>query len=139
MGIWMENKDSTLNLQQINSGKMFIYDVINGNSNKYNVNISGDNTGTLCLYNDITNGKVNIQNTKVNTTDRIIHEYTFSSLSSDENIKYTLDINFNTSNPNESSIDKFKILNTEGTNGTISIKALNFINMCKICTRIWKQ
>ncbi|MBO6273423.1 hypothetical protein J6O48_11680, partial [bacterium] len=132
VGIWMDNKNSTLNLQQLNSGEMYMYDRIDGTSNGYYVNISGDSKGTLYLYNDISNGMVDIQNTKINTTDGEIHSYTFKTLSSDTDSKYFLDINLKTS-----EIDNFTITNssltpesgvTKETTGRITLKALNFIN-----------
>ena len=127
-GIWMENKNSTLNLQQLNNGEMYMYDRVRGTSDKYYVNISGDNTGTLYLYDDIENGIVDIQDTKINTTDGVIHSYTFSSLQSDADTKYFLDINFRTDNLPASTIDNFTISSSSGTSGLITLKALNFIN-----------
>ena len=137
VGIWMDNKNSTLNLQQLHNGEMYMYDRINGTNDKYYVNISGDNTGTLYLYDNIVNGMVDVQDTKLSTVDGVIHSYTFSTLKSDEDSKYFLDINFKTDDLPSSTIDNFTITNssltpetgvTKETSGKITIKALNFIN-----------
>ena len=145
-GIWMENKNSILNLQQLNSGEMYMYDPINGNSGRYYVNISGDPigdpivapTGTLHLYDDIVNGMVDVQNTNISTIDGKIHNYSFATLSSDANSKYTLDIFFDSAETDpHSTIDTFTISNrsltpetgiVRNTSGIITLHALNFLN-----------
>jgi len=137
VGIWMENKNSILNLQQLNKGEMYMYDPINGTNNRYYVNISGDTTGKIHLYDDITNGMVDIQDTNVDTIDGTIHNYTFTTLSSDTDTKYTLDVFFDTSTAEQSTSDTFSITNasltpetgiTRNTTGKITLKALNFLN-----------
>ena len=127
VGIWMDNKNSTLNLQQLNSGEMYMYDRIDGTTDKYYVNISGDKTGTLHLYDDISNGMVDVKNTNIDTIDGKIHNYSFTTLSSDANSKYTLDIFFD-KNEIASDIDTFSISNANLTSGKITLKALNFLN-----------
>ncbi len=72
----------TLTLKQINNGKTYMYDVIKGN-NGYSVNIEGDNTGTLYLYNNIDNGKVTVTTSNVDTADSKLFDYTFKSLDTD--------------------------------------------------------
>lgn len=138
VGIWMDNKNSTLNLQQLNNGDMFMYDRIDGTSDKYYVNISGDKTGTLHLYDDISNGMVDVQNTNISTIDGKIHDHKFTTLSSDANSKYTLDIFFdNAETDPHSTIDTFSISSAslepetgiiKNTSGKITLKALNFLN-----------
>lgn len=136
-GIWMDKQNSTLNLQQKNSGQMYMYDDIRGTDNKYYVNISGDKTGTLYLYGDIAQGMTDIQNTKINTADEIIHDHHFATLSSDENSRYVIDVNFNTNNPAISTSDQFTIASgtlfpetevEKSTTGSITLRSLNFIN-----------
>ncbi|MCR4881476.1 MAG: hypothetical protein K6A44_05945, partial [bacterium] len=136
-GIWMDKQNSTLNLQQTNSGKMYMYDNITGTNSRYYVDISGDKTGTLYLYGDIDKGMTDIQDTNIDTADGIIHEHNFATLSSDADSRYVVDIDFNTTTPASSTADTFKPLNasltpedgvTKSTSGLITLSSLNFIN-----------
>ena len=139
-GIWMANKSSTLNLQQLNQGEMYMYDRIDGTSDKYYVNISGDKTGTLHLYDDILNGMVDVKNTNISTIDGKIHDHKFTTLSSDANSKYTLDIFFdNAETDPHSTIDTFSISDDSLTSGEITLKALNFLNDVEHMTVLQKD
>ncbi len=89
--IWVDGADKKLNLQQFNNGKMYMYDNING-TDGYTVNIEGDGTGTMYLYNDIKNANVGFDNTTINTVNNDIHTYEFNSLALNSNTKFVADV-----------------------------------------------
>ena len=89
--IWVEGADKKLNLQQINGGKMYMYDNING-TDGYTVNIQGDGTGTYYMLNDIKNANVSFDNTTINTVNNNIHTYEFNSLALNSNTNFVADV-----------------------------------------------
>ncbi len=120
--IYMES-NTTLNLEQMNGGKFYLYDNINGTEG-YNVNIKGDSTGTMYLYNDIKNANVLADNTTIETTDGVIHDYVMKTLTSNDNTSWKFDVKLD-----GTTVVADTITTTDDTaNGTVTIKGLNFIS-----------
>ncbi|MBQ1611920.1 MAG: hypothetical protein II085_00430, partial [Alphaproteobacteria bacterium] len=107
---------ATLTLEQVNGGQMYLYDNVRG-EDAYNINITGDNTGTLHLFNDLYEANVTIDNTTVNTVDNAIREYSMGTLTS-TNGKIAVDIDYD----NEVA-DKF--VTTGDATGTLYLSTLN--------------
>ena len=95
MGLVSEKPDTlTLTLDANTGGHILFNDIING-IRGYDVILTGDETGKISIYNDIENADV-ISNTKVNidTADGVIHDYRFKTLTSSDDAKYTIDVDF---------------------------------------------
>lgn len=122
-GIWVNTRDTVLTLDQINSGHMYFYDPIKGNDNFYNVNITGDGTGTLHLYNNITKGKIQAQNTNIDLADGNLFDYEFRSLSTN-NTNWKIDVDFT----NQAADTIKTAVLTQTSPEYINLKELNFID-----------
>ncbi len=84
--IWVNSADATLTFEADNNGEIFMYDNINGVeatttdpetseevTTRYKVNITGDGTGTMHLYNNIYNGDVNVANTTLEIGTSVVN------------------------------------------------------------------
>lgn len=89
--IYVAGTDTTLTLNAINNGEIFMYDNIRGD-NGYNLNINGDDTGFLHLYNNIYEAIVNTNNITIDMVNNDIYNYIFKELKSDQSTKYKIDI-----------------------------------------------
>ncbi len=116
---------STLTFNAINNGEIFLYDDINGSSS-YITKFIGDGTGIINLYSDINNTDVKTTNTTINVINNNIHNYTFNSLTSDENTKYNIDIDLT---GNTATSDTYTVGN--GSSGYITISDINYIGDIK--------
>ncbi len=117
--IYVENANNTLTLSATDGGTIILNDKINGASG-YNVVLSGDSTGTIGLYNGITNANVRVNGTNIDLSDGNYFNYDFLSLASDNTANFSLDVDFA-----GGRADKFT-LGSE-SRGTIYINDLNFI------------
>ena len=115
------NINPTLTLKSVNGGQMYMYDNING-TDGYKVHITGDNTGTLHLYNDIKNANITTDNTTIDTINSNIHDYSFKTLNSDESTLYNIDIDL----ANNGSADS--ITTTEASEGIVTLNKFNILN-----------
>lgn len=88
--IWVD-KQAKLHFVSSNGGSINMYDNING-SNGYTVDITGDGTGTMNLYNDIYNANVQLGNTHLNTINNDIHEYHFNNFALTDNATMSVDV-----------------------------------------------
>ena len=126
-------RETTLTLNAINNGKIQIDDKISGgsyyqSSNKlwetsdhaYNLSLTGDGTGTVSLYNDVTNANVSSDNVTVDLANNDTHDYNFVSMTAGENTKLNLDINL---------IDKTSdtITTQNESTGTLIVSTINTI------------
>lgn len=118
--IYIANADKALNLNILNNGSITLNDSVNGEKG-YTVNITGDQTGTLNLLNDINDANVVVDTVKVNMADGKTHNYTFESLTSNENANYALDIDFA-----NNQADKITV--TGNASGKVTISELNILN-----------
>ena len=118
--VYVDSSSATLTLNATNNGVIQLEDNING-ANGYNVRITGDSTGVVNLYNDIKNANVITGTVTISTANNDIHEYEFGSLDSNENTKYSIDVDIT----NKKS-DTFVVGN--GSTGRITLAYLNIIS-----------
>ena len=88
--IWVDSQ-AKLHFVSNNNGSINMYDNING-SDGYTVDITGDGTGTMNLYNDIYNANVQLGNTHLNTINNDIHEYHFNNFELTNNATMSVDV-----------------------------------------------
>lgn len=127
----------TLTLNATTGGTILLNDYINGVSG-YNVLLTGDDTGTIKLYNNADiKGGANVTvggNVVIDTADGIIQNFSkFNSLNSDANAKYNIDLDLSKANSGQSNYtigdkiaDGFTTQTSSG--GTITIDNLNIID-----------
>ena len=120
--IYVASADAKLNLKQLNNGNMYMYDNIRGEDG-YNVNISGDSTGTYYMFNDIYNGNVTMANTTINTVNNKIHTYDFKSLSVNGNTDFVADVDMA-----NQTMDRFTASAYGNHSGKLNVKDMNFIS-----------
>lgn len=116
---------TSITLNAVNNGEIRLNDSINV-SNAYsqsnNAYITGDETGTIKLYNDISNADVKTSgNVNIDMADGKIHEYKFKRLNSDADTKYHIDIDF--ANRTADTIN----CGWSGNRGTVTIDSLNIL------------
>lgn len=127
----------TLTLNATTGGTILLNDYING-VNGYNVVLTGDDTGTIKLYNNADiKGGANVKvdgNVLVDMADGKIQNFSkFNSLKSDANAKYNIDLDLSKANNVQSNYtigdkiaDGFTTQTSSG--GTITIDNLNIID-----------
>lgn len=118
--IYVAGNTKVLTLNANTGGHILFNDIINGNRG-YDLVLTGDNTGTISLYNAIQNADV-ISNTAVNidTADGNLFDYRYKTLTSSDDAKYTIDIDFS-----EVKADNFTL--DEKSSGTLYIDNLNVL------------
>ncbi len=89
--IYMADSAATLNLEANNSGTIEIHDIIDGMQG-YKVNLTGDGTGSVSLFNDVTNADISADNVEVNLSNGEVKDYTFNSLTSDDTATWNIDV-----------------------------------------------
>ena len=133
----------TLTLNATTNGTILLNDYINGVSG-YNVLLTGDDTGTIKLYNNADfKGGANVSvrgNVLIDTADGVIQNFSeFNSLKSDASAKYNIDLDLSKANSGQSNYtigdkiaDGFTTHTSSGgtisSSGTITIDNLNVIN-----------
>ena len=127
----------TLTLNATTGGTILLNDYING-VNGYNVLLTGDDTGTIKLYNNADiKGGANVTvggSVVIDTADGKIQNFSeFNSLKSDANAKYNIDLDLSKANSGQSNYttgdkiaDSFTTQTSSG--GTITIDNLNIID-----------
>ena len=115
----MQNSDKTLTLNTTNNGSITLNDKITGTTG-YNVDITGDNTGIVAIYNNIENANVSSDNVTIDLANNDTHDYNFVSMTAGENTKLNLDINL---------IDKTSdtITTQNESTGTLIVSTINTI------------
>ena len=120
--IYAGSSSSNINLTAQNNGSIRFDDMINGVSG-YNLNLSGDGTGTISLYNDVKNAKVTAENVTIDFTNGETRNYDIKSIQTNENTYLNLDINISDStNPTAD-----KITTQNSSSGIITVNMINFI------------
>ena len=127
----------TLTLNATTKGTILLNDYING-VNGYNVVLTGDDTGTIKLYNNADfKGGANVTvdgNVLVDMADGKIQNFSeFNSLKSDASAKYNIDLDLSKANSGQSNYtigDKIAdgFTTQTSSSGTITIDNLNIIN-----------
>ncbi len=127
----------TLTLNATTGGTILLNDYING-VNGYNVVLTGDDTGTIKLYNNADiKGGANVTvggSVVIDTADGVIQNFSkFNSLKSDASAKYNIDLDLSKANSGQSNYtigdkiaDGFTTQTSSG--GTITIDNLNIID-----------
>ena len=118
--IYQQNSNYTLNLSVVNSGTMTFYDYITGWQG-FDTTISGDNTSTLNLYNEIKDSDVSTSGAfTFNTANNSILTYNFLTFTPDADTQFTIDLDLS----NQKS-DVFKT--TNWSSGTLTLVDINII------------
>ena len=89
--IYMDNSTATLTLEANNNGTIEIHDIIDGMQG-YKVNLTGDGTGSVSLFNDVNNADITANNVAVNLSNGEIKDYTFNSLTTDDTVNWSIDV-----------------------------------------------
>ncbi len=126
-------RNTTFTLNAVNNGKIQIDDKIAGGSyyassskfwetsdHAYTLALTGDSTGTISLYNDVTNANVTAQNVTVDFANNDTHAYNFVSLTDNGGTKYNIDVDLTTG-----TADNFTTENL--STGTILLNTINII------------
>ena len=87
----MADSAATLNLEANNSGTIEIHDIIDGMQG-YKVNLTGDGSGSVSLFNDVSNADITANNVAVNLSNGEIKDYTFNSLTTDDTVNWSIDV-----------------------------------------------
>ncbi|MGN0031579.1 MAG: hypothetical protein ACI37Q_06470 [Candidatus Gastranaerophilaceae bacterium] len=134
--IYVDNIYATLTLNATTGGVISLYDNIDGAVSKatdentgnetitgcYKVQMIGDNTGVIGLYNDINNAMVTVgNNITISLADGNTRDYTFYDLNSSDTSKWNIDVDLT----NEKA-DTITTLSDTST-GTIMINNFNII------------
>jgi len=138
---------ATINFETKNNGRIDMYDNIRGASieqvqtdadgnelldadgNKltttknYSVNITGDNTGTFGMYNDIYNANVSMGNTTINTLNNLTHTYNFNSLTLTGNTNFIADVDLK-----NKQMDRFTAASYGEHQGNLNVVGMNLLS-----------
>lgn len=117
--IYVGSPDGTLTFNATNNGSFIFDDYINGVSG-YTIDFTGDETGTVYLYNAIKNGNMSTDTITMNLANNEMVENSVNRLNSDESTKWILD--FDVSNQNSDTI-----VTTETSYGIVTIEDLNIM------------
>ena len=116
--------DLTLDTQ--NNGLIRFDDIING-IRGYDLYLTGDGSGTISLYNDVNNADVISDNVTIDFANNKLKDYTFNTVTANENTKLKVDIDI--SDPNNPLSDK--VITENASNGVLTLQMLNFIGRYK--------
>jgi len=138
---------ATINFETKNNGRIDMYDNIRGASvevtetdadgnelldadgNKltttknYSVNITGDNTGTFGMYNDIYNANVSMGNTTINTLNNLTHTYNFNSLTLTGDTNFIADVDLK-----NKQMDRFTAASYGEHQGNLNVVGMNLLS-----------
>ncbi len=118
--IYMFKASSTLTLSAVNNGVMTFDDAISG-AQGYSTVITGNNTGRVNLYNNISNSHVQTSGAvTINTANSDLFTYNLLTLNSSASTRYAIDVDVN-----QRLADLFNTTNL--SSGTITLTALNVI------------
>ncbi len=120
--IYMDKNTAVLGLEQLNGGKFYLYDNING-AEGYDVNIIGDGTGTMYLFNDIYNADITADNTNISLSNDEIHNYDLKKLTSNDNTLWNLDLDIDADSVVADTIST----SDDSSTGVVTIGGLNFV------------
>jgi len=120
--IYLDSSNAKLTINIKNNGKLILSDNISGLSGS-KVEITGDNTGVLNLYNDI-NNNVTLNNITIDNINNSIDINKFNSLTLNSDIDYNADVNLSTG-----EMDRFTAGSYGTHNGILNVANLNYISM----------
>jgi len=117
--------NSYLTLNAVNNGSVTLDDKITGADGSHNtstVTLTGDSTGTLNIYNDITNSSVIAEkNVKVNLANDVLHDYAMNKVTSADTVRYGIDVDLD----NETADT---ITTANSSSGTVTLDSINYTN-----------
>ena len=116
--------NAKLTFEAKNNGQIYLYDNIRGTTDA-NIALTGDETGTINLFNDIHDANVSVDTVNVNMANDNIHNYNFNNLKSDTNANYTIDVNL----AGNGSSDTITSNVTTDENNSMSVVTLNGLNL----------
>ena len=124
--------DKTLTLDANTGGHILMSDSIVADSAYTNeaVVLTGDETGKISLFGDITNANVTAEKVNIHTDNDTIHDYRFLSLASEPTAKYTIDVDF----ADQKKADRFMLDND--SHGTIYLDNINEITAATERTKV---
>ncbi|DAA95199.1 TPA: hypothetical protein CPT80_08360, partial [Candidatus Gastranaerophilales bacterium HUM_9] len=130
--VYVDSDSAMLTLKAINNGVItFDNNNITGASG-YTLNITGDNTSTVNLHNQINNAKLNITGVgKVDFVDNTARTYNFLSMNSAENVKYSIDLDLT-----NGVSDKFTV--SGSATGTILLDSVNLIGTSVDTSKVYQ-
>ena len=118
--IYMSNASSTLTINAVNGGVVNMHDYVSGESG-YATTLTGNETGTINLYNNILNSVVTTSGpVTVNTANNDLFTYNLLTLNSSADTDYIIDIDVS-----HMLADMFETTNL--SSGTITLAGLNVI------------
>ena len=128
--IYVDDASSTLTFEAKNGGTINLYDLVDGEAG-YNVVLTGDDTGTINLYNNLNNAKVTVNDVVLNMANGEVYDYKFDSLSSGNDVVYSIDI--------DAISGTSDTIETVGaSSGYVTIDAINFIGSPTIIDKDFK-
>ena len=90
--IYVDNNSATLKLNAKHNGRIDMHDNVDG-ANGYNVEITGDGTGKVGLYNSINNaGNISVSNVDITTANGEIENHKLDNLDVGNNVNFTVDV-----------------------------------------------
>lgn len=120
--IYASSASAALTFSIKNEGEATLYDYING-VDGYSVNFTGDETGTLYLFNDIKNAAVTLDKVKLNLQNNEIKEYdAFKSLTLNSDIPLSLDVDLE----GVGAADKLSAMNVDANDHFLIIDSIKF-------------
>ena len=123
VAIYMDNADKTLTLNSTNNGVIKLDDKING-ATGYKVKITGDDTGTLYLRNDIHNANVSMGNINLNTINNDVHTYHFNSFTVTGDTKMVADVDLANKQMDRITANTYYV----SEDATLTVTKLNLMN-----------
>lgn len=130
--IYVFSNTANLDFKSLNNGAIYMYDNITGTKG-YTVNITGDNTGSFNLYNDIYNANVTLANTTLSTVNDQIHTYKFDSFTLLDNANMQVDVDLKNKQMDRISTynSKDDTYNYGAHNGSLTVSYMNLISDAK--------
>lgn len=129
--LYLGRTDQTLTLDANTGGTILMNDSIRGNSNTSTAALTGDETGTIKLYNNINNLRVTADSVNIDTVNNEIFDYNFYRLTAEDSAKFTIDFdrtsgtadNFTIGSQSSGIvyIDNLNVLGSSDENKTIQI------------------
>ena len=118
--IYVSSSAATITFDAKNNGTISLYDIVDGVAN-YNVKLTGDESGSINLYNDVNNANVTADSVNINIANDDLHDYTFKTLTSSDSANWVIDVDV--TNQKSDTIST-----TAASTGTIVLDNLNIIN-----------
>lgn len=126
--IYVDSRIAQLTLEAKNGGEVLLYDNING-LDGYNLVFTGDSTGKIGLYGNVTNANVNAVSGNIDFVNSKFIDMDFGQFTSSENAKYAIDVDFA-----NGKADTFTA--KTGSSGTIFIDSINSLGLSDETTQI---